>query len=165
MKVLVYSADQYTRDMLDKANKGHDHQINYSDAALTEFTATLAQGYRAVCCFVDDDINAKVLRQLASFGVQLIVLRCTGFNNVDIAAAEKNRITVMRVVSYSPYSVAEFAVAMMLTLNRKLHRSYNRVKEGNFLLDGLLGFDMHGKTVGIIGTGKIRFYQVFSANY
>ena len=155
MKVLVYSANQYTRDMFDKANKGCDHQINYSDAPLTELTAILAQGYCSVCCFVDDDINAEVLRQLASFGVQLIVLRCTGFNNVDIAEAEKNRITVMRVASYSPYSVAEFTVAMMLTLNRKLHRSYNRVKEGNFLLDGLLGFDMHGKTVGIVGTGKI----------
>lgn len=155
MKVLVYSATPYTRDMLDRASKGTKHRLDYSDVTLTELTAPLAQGYEAICCFVDDDVNTLVLYQLASYGVKLILLRCTGSNNVNLEVAKETGITVMRVASYSPHSVAEFTVAMMLTLNRKLHRSYNRVKEGNFLLDGLLGFDLNGKTVGIIGTGKI----------
>jgi len=155
MQVLVYSARQYTRDMLTEANIGNKHILDYCDASLTAQTATLAKTYQAICCFVDDDVNAEVLQQLASYGVSLVLLRCTGFNNVDIKVAEKNNISVMRVSNYSPYSVAEFSLAMMLTLNRKLHRAYNRVREGNFLLDGLLGFDMRGKTIGIIGTGNI----------
>ncbi len=155
MKVLVYSATQYTRDMLSAANVGDKHTLDYCDASLTAQTATLAKAYQAVCCFVDDDVNAKVLQQFAYYGVRLVLLRCTGFNNVDIKVAQENDITVMRVKNYSPYSVAEFSLAMMLMLNRKLHRAYNRVREGNFLLDGLLGFDMHGKTIGIVGTGAI----------
>ncbi len=155
MKVLVYSAAQYTRDTFKKANHGQKHQFVYSDAALSEHTTSLAQDFQAICCFVEDKLNAKVLDKLAELGVQLILLRCTGFNNIDIKAAKKNSITVMRVANYSPHSVAEFTMAMILTLNRKLHRSYNRVREGNFLLDGLLGFDLNNKTVGIIGTGSI----------
>jgi len=155
MKVLVYSAAQYTRDTFKKANQNQKHQFVYSDATLSEHTTSLAQDFQAICCFVEDKLNAKVLGKLAELGVQLILLRCTGFNNIDIKAAKKNSITVMRVANYSPYSVAEFTMAMILTLNRKLHRSYNRVREGNFLLDGLLGFDLNNKTVGIIGTGSI----------
>ncbi len=154
MKILVYSATGYTEETINKANT-QGYTLDYCEASLTVQTVSLAKGYQGVCCFVDDDVSATVLRQLASYGVGLVLLRCTGFNNVDLDAAEENDICVMRVSSYSPYAVAEFALAMMLTLNRKLHRAYNRVREGNFLLDGLLGFDVHGKTVGIIGTGKI----------
>jgi D-lactate dehydrogenase len=105
--------------------------------------------------FVNDQVNAAVIARLDSLGVRLIALRCAGYNNVDLAAANKHRITVVRVPAYSPYAVAEHTLALMLALNRKLHRAYNRVRQGNFALDGLLGFDMHGKTVGIIGTGEI----------
>lgn len=154
MKILVYSTKSYTEETFNKANM-NNVTLDYCVASLTEQTASLAKGYQGVCCFVDDDVNAEVIQQLTSYGVGLVLLRCTGFNNVDLDAAEKNGICVMRVSHYSPYSVAEFALAMMLTLNRKIHRAYNRVREGNFLLNGLLGFDMHGKTIGIIGTGKI----------
>ena len=115
----------------------------------------LATGSQAVCVFVNDQVNAAVIEKLHSLGVRLIALRCAGYNNVDLAAAKKHDITVVRVPAYSPYAVAEHTIALMLALNRKLHRAYNRVREGNFALDGLVGFDMHGKTVGIIGTGKI----------
>ena len=108
-----------------------------------------------MCVFVNDQVNAGVIAQLHSLGVRLIALRCAGHNNVDLAAATKRGITVVRVPAYSPYAVAEHTIALMLALNRKLHRAYNRVREGNFSLDGLLGFDMHGKTVGMIGTGQI----------
>ncbi|MCR2831893.1 2-hydroxyacid dehydrogenase [Acidithiobacillus ferrooxidans] len=116
---------------------------------------SIHQGYPAICPFVDDTLDAKTLETIARLGTKLLVLRSTGFNHVDIPAAEKYGITVMRVRDYSPYAVAEYAVGLMLTLNRHLHKAYNRVRDGNFLLDGLLGFDMHGKTVGIVGTGKI----------
>jgi D-lactate dehydrogenase len=122
---------------------------------LSEQTAGLAAGFQAVCVFVNDNVDARVVDKVASLGVRLIALRCAGYNNVDLKAAAKRGLTVVRVRGYSPYAVAEHAVGLMLALNRKLHRAYNRVREGNFALDGLLGFDVHGKTAGIIGTGKI----------
>jgi D-lactate dehydrogenase len=154
LKVLVYSTRPYDEESLNSANQGK-HQLHFTEARLDKRTATLAKDYPAVCCFVDDAVNASVLAQLNKGGTNLVALRSTGFNNVDLEAAEKKDITVMRVSRYSPYAVAEFAVCMMLALNRKIHRAYNRVREGNFLLDGLLGFDLHGKVVGIVGTGRI----------
>jgi D-lactate dehydrogenase len=154
MKVLVYSVRPYDKIALFTANKGK-HELHFTEARLDEHTAMLAKSYPAVCCFADDNLNDRVLQGLKQNGTGLVALRATGFNNVDLPAAAKLGITVMRVSLYSPYAVAEFAVAMMLALNRKIHRAYERVREGNFLLDGLLGFDIHGKTVGIIGTGKI----------
>ncbi|MBU2783721.1 2-hydroxyacid dehydrogenase, partial [Acidithiobacillus caldus] len=136
------------------ANHGR-HELVYTDSALNIRTAAMAQGFPAICPFVDDTLDAEVLRIVAKHGTRLLVLRSTGFNHVHLATARELGITVMRVREYSPYAIAEFALALMLTLNRQLHRAYNRVREGNFLLDGLLGFDMHGKTVGLVGTGKI----------
>lgn len=154
MKVLFYSARPYDRDPMQTANAGQ-HQLEFIEARLDEMTVALAQGHDAVCGFVNDDFSAPVLHALAGVGVRLVLLRCTGFNNVDLAAAAAEKISVMRVPHYSPYAVAEFAVTLMLALSRKIHRSYNKVREDNFLLDGLLGFDLHGKTVGVVGTGKI----------
>ncbi len=154
MRVLVYSARPYDEESLNSANQGK-HQLHFTEARLDRRTASLARDYPAVCCFVDDALDAAVLMELSQGGTKLIALRSTGFNNVDLPAAEKHGMTVMRVARYSPYAVAEFAVCMMLALNRKIHRAYERVREGNFLLHGLLGFDLRDKVVGIIGTGRI----------
>ncbi|HHJ38924.1 MAG: hydroxyacid dehydrogenase [Methylothermaceae bacteria B42] len=154
MKVLVYSTHSYDQEYLEAANQGK-HELKYTPAALDIDTAALAWGIPAVCCFVEDKLDAEVLKRLAGGGTRLVALRCTGFNNVDLEAAQSLGLTVMRVSRYSPYAVAEFAVGLILALNRKIHRAYNRIREGNFLLDGLLGFDLHGKTIGIVGTGKI----------
>ena len=154
MRVLFYSTRPYDEESLNSANQGK-HQLHFTEARLDKRTASLARDYPAVCCFVDDALNTAVLVQLNQGGTKLIALRSTGFNNVDLPAAEKHGMTVMRVSRYSPYAVAEFAVCIMLALNRKIHRAYERVREGNFLLHGLLGFDLHGKVVGIIGTGRI----------
>jgi D-lactate dehydrogenase len=154
MQILVYDAHSYDREFLDAANNGK-HTLTYTAAALDKQTSALAQGSPAICCFVNDDGSEAVLRQIAEGGTRLLALRCTGFNNVDLAAAERLGITVMRVSSYSPYAVAEFAVGLLQTLNRKIHRAFNRTRENNFRLGGLLGHDIHGKTVGVIGTGKI----------
>jgi D-lactate dehydrogenase len=154
MRVLVFSARPYDVEYLQQANAGQ-HELSFTADALSAESARLAQGYEAVCCFVDDHAPANVIAQLAEGGTRLLTLRSTGFNNVDLLAAEKNGITVARVSRYSPYSVAEFAVALLLTLNRKTYRAFNRTREYNFLLEGLLGFDLHGKTVGVVGTGKI----------
>ncbi len=154
MRVIVYSTRPYDRESLSSANGGK-HELRFTEVRLDEHTAGLARDYPAVCCFVDDSLNSAVLAQLRDGGTELVALRSTGFNNVDLLAAEKHGMTVMRVSRYSPYAVAEFAVCMMLALNRKIHRAYERVREGNFLLDGLLGFDLNGKVVGIVGTGNI----------
>jgi D-lactate dehydrogenase len=154
VKVAVFSTKNYDREFLSAAHATR-HEIHFFEPHLNEVTASLAAGFDAVCVFVNDRINAAVIATLASLGIRLVVLRCAGYNNVDLAAAKKRRITVLRVPGYSPYAVAEHAVGLMLALNRKLHRAYNRVREGNFALDGLLGFDVYGKTAGIIGTGKI----------
>jgi D-lactate dehydrogenase len=154
MKILVYSTRPYDKEYLDAANRG-SHELHFYETRLERRTATLADSFPAICCFVDDELDASVLRQLNHGGTKLVTLRSTGFNNVDLVSAEELGLTVMRVSQYSPYAVAEFATGLILALSRKIHRAYNRVREGNFLLDGLLGFDLHGKTVGIVGTGKI----------
>jgi D-lactate dehydrogenase len=154
MKVLVYSARPYDKEFLEAANQ-NKHELHFIEARLEENTTVLARQYPSVCCFVDDILSKKVIKQLSEGGTRLVALRATGFNNVDLKAAEELGMTIMRVSRYSPYAVAEFAVGMMLDLDRKIHRAYTRVREGNFLLHGLIGFELHGKTVGIIGTGKI----------
>ena len=154
MNVAIFSTKKYDREFLNAAN-GSRHQLRFFEPHLNEETAGLATGFDAVCVFVNDQVNAAVIAKLNSLGIQLIALRCAGYNNVDLAAATKHGITVVRVPAYSPYAVAEHTVALMLALNRKVHRAYNRVREGNFALDGLVGFDMRGKTVGVIGTGQI----------
>ena len=154
MKVAVFSARNYDREFLTAANASR-HALRFFEPHLSEETAGLAAGFDAVCVFVNDRIDAAAIGKLSGFGVRLIALRCAGYNNVDLKAASKHDIAVVRVPGYSPYAVAEHTLGLMLALNRKLHRAYNRVREGNFALDGLLGFDIHGKTVGIIGTGKI----------
>jgi D-lactate dehydrogenase len=154
VKVAVFSTKKYDREFLGAANASR-HELRFFEPHLDEETVNLATGFQAVCVFVNDQVNAAVIAKLQLLGVRFIALRCAGYNNVDLAAATNHGITVVRVPAYSPYAVAEHTVALMLALNRKLHRAYNRVREGNFSLDGLLGFDMHGKTVGVIGTGQI----------
>jgi D-lactate dehydrogenase len=154
MRVAVFSAKNYDREFLSSANASR-HDLHFFEPHLSEQTASLATGFPAVCVFVNDTVDALVVAKLADLGVRLIALRCAGYNNVDLKATAKNGLTVVRVPGYSPYAVAEHAVGLMLALDRKLHRAYNRVREGNFALEGLLGFDVHGKTAGIIGTGKI----------
>ncbi len=153
MKIAFFSTKIYDREFFDRYIT--THEIIYFDAPLNEQTARLATGCKAICVFVNDKITAAVLKALKNIGVELIALRCAGFNNVDIVAAEADGITIVRVPEYSPYAVAEHAVALILTLNRKTHKAYNRVREGNFSLDRLTGFDLHIKTIGVIGTGKI----------
>jgi D-lactate dehydrogenase len=154
MKVLVYDTHSYDRTFLDTANAGK-HQLDYTTAQLDAQTAALAEGYDAVCLFVNDHAKGEALQRLGAGGVRLIVQRSTGYNNIDLAAAAKLGITAMRVSHYSPYAVAEHAVALLMTLNRRIHRAYNRTREFNFRIAGLLGRDIHGMTVGVIGTGKI----------
>jgi D-lactate dehydrogenase len=155
LRVLVFSTKPYDRKFLDAENMHHGHELRYVEARLTSETAILAADAEAVCVFVNDLLGADVLRQLADRGVRLVALRCAGFNNVDLAAAGSLGTRIARVPAYSPFAVAEHTVGMMLALNRRLHRAYARVREGNFALDGLLGFDLNRRTAGIIGTGKI----------
>ena len=154
MKVAIFSTKNYDREFLGDANASR-HELRFFEPHLNEETVGLAAGFEVVCVFVNDQVNGAVIARLHSLGVRLIALRCAGYNNVDLAVATKCGITVVRVPAYSPYAVAEHTIALMLALNRKLHRAYNRVREGNFSLDGLLGFDIHGKTAGVIGTGQI----------
>lgn len=129
--------------------------INFFDTQLNQQTATLATGYDAVCAFVNDDLSAPVLMQLKEAGVTTIAMRCAGFNNIDLDCAEKLNLTIVRVPAYSPEAVAEHTIALLMTLNRRIHKAYQRTRDANFSLQGLVGFNLHGKTVGIIGTGKI----------
>jgi D-lactate dehydrogenase len=154
VNVAIFSTKKYDREFLTAANASR-HQLRFFEPQLNEETVSLAAGFDVACVFVNDQVNAPVITNLHSLGVRLIALRCAGYNNVDLAAAMKQGITVVRVPAYSPYAVAEHTIALMLALNRKMHRAYNRVREGNFALDGLIGFDMHGKIVGVIGTGQI----------
>jgi D-lactate dehydrogenase len=155
MKIVVFSTHDFDREFFDAANASFHHDIVYHPERLHQATVGMAACYPAVCPFVNDHLDGATLSALAAGGTRLIALRSAGFNNVDVAAAARLKLTVMRVPAYSPHAVAEHAVALMLTLNRKIHRAYNRVREGNFDLIGLLGFDMFGKTVGIVGTGRI----------
>ncbi|PSB33090.1 2-hydroxyacid dehydrogenase [Stenomitos frigidus] len=155
MKVVVFSTKKYDRQFLEAANVDHNHELVFLEPQLNELTASLAEGFPAVCLFVNDIANAQTLATLAANGTRVIALRSAGFNNVDLHAAAAVEIKVVRVPAYSPYAVAEHTVGLILMLNRKLYRAYNRVRDDNFSLDGLLGFNLHGRTVGIIGTGKI----------
>lgn len=154
MKVAVFSAKKYDKDGF-ALWADTSLQFHYIDSRLTHQTAQLAAGCHAICAFVNDDLSATVLRQLSELGIEMVALRCAGFNNVDLATAKSLGIRIARVPAYSPQAVAEHTVGMMLCLNRKLHKAYNRVRDDNFSLDGLLGFNLFGKTVGIIGTGRI----------
>lgn len=155
MRVAIFSTKAYDRHFLDAANEGAGHKLNYFEARLSPETCNLVAGCDAVCAFVNDVVDSEVLRLLASYGVKLVALRSAGFNNVDLDVARQLGITVGRVPAYSPHAVAEHTLALILALNRKTHRAYNRVREGNFSLEGLLGFDLAGKTAGVVGTGKI----------
>ena len=155
MNVAVFSAKRYDREFLNVANASAGHQLRYFDTPLDVESAALATGYEVVCIFVNDAANAEVLKVLAAGGTRLIALRCTGFNNVDLKTAADLGLKVVRVVTYSPHSVAEHAVSLLQAINRKIHRAYNRTRDSNFELDGLMGFDLHGKTVAVVGTGKI----------
>ena len=155
MQVAVFSAKSYDRRSLETINASFGHELVFFSPNLAPETAKLAAGFPVVCVFVNDCLDAETLRAIAAGGTRLIALRCAGFNNVDLPVAKELGLTVVRVPAYSPYAVAEHTVGLILTLNRKLHRAYARVREGNFSLEGLLGFDLHGRTVGIIGTGRI----------
>ncbi|MFZ5580444.1 MAG: 2-hydroxyacid dehydrogenase [Pseudomonadota bacterium] len=155
MRVAVFSTKPYDRESLARANASHGHALQFFEAALTAQTCSLAEDAEAVCVFVNDRVDAHLLRCLAGRGVKVVALRCAGFNNVDLTVAREAGIQVVRVPAYSPHAVAEHAVALMMTLNRHIHRAWNRVREGNFALNGLLGFDMAGKTVGVVGAGRI----------
>ena len=154
MKVAVFSSKPYDRQFLDAANRGR-HELRYVDCGLTAATTAFAKNASAVCLFANDQANAGIIKALALAGVQLIALRSAGFDNVDLEAARAHDIAVARVPAYSPNAVAEHAFALLLSLNRKVHLAYERVRHGNFALDGLMGFDLAGKTFGIIGTGNI----------
>ncbi|HSC69629.1 MAG TPA: 2-hydroxyacid dehydrogenase [Cellvibrio sp.] len=157
MKIAVFSTKPYDREFLSTANKllKNPHQLEFHDVLLNNSSCVLAQGCDAVCCFVNDNLNAAVLQNLAAQGIKLVALRCAGFNQVDLAAAKKLGIVVARVAEYSPHAVAEHALGLILMLNRNLHRAHHRVRENDYSLNGLLGFDLVNKTVAIIGTGKI----------
>jgi D-lactate dehydrogenase len=155
VKLAVFSTKPYDRRSLEQANAGHGHDLTFLEPRLIPETAGLAAGFPAVCAFVNDDLGPQVLNALASGGTELVALRSAGFNNVDVHRATELGITVARVPAYSPHAVAEHAVALILALNRRIHRAYARVREGNFALEGLMGFDLDGRTVGIVGTGKI----------
>ncbi len=157
MKVAVFSTKPYDRRFLEAANQDKTHQLHFFEVQMNEDTAILASDYPAICVFVNDNLDRPTIAKLAAGGTKLIALRCAGFNNVDLKAAKELGLTVVRVPAYSPYAVTEYTIALILTLNRKIHRAYNRVREGNFAIDGLVGFDLNCKTVGIIGTGKIGF--------
>lgn len=157
MRVAVFSTKDYDRESLAPVAAAARHELVWFEARLSPETLPLAAGFPAICAFVNDQLPAHVIGPLAEQGLKVIALRCAGFNNVDIDEAEQRGVAVVRVPAYSPHAVAEHTVGMMLSLNRRLHKAYNRVREGNFALDGLLGFDMHGRTVGVVGTGLIGF--------
>jgi len=155
VKIAIFSTKPYDREALVAANRRHGHDLSFFEARLQPSTAGLAHGFEAICPFVNDELSAPVIRTLADGGVRLLTLRSAGFNHVDLEAAREADVSVVRVPAYSPHAVAEHAVGLILALNRKFHRAYARVREGNFALQGLLGFDLHGKTVGVVGTGRI----------
>ncbi len=155
MKIAVFSAQKYDKLFLNEVNKKYKYELTYFEERLHEYNANITKGYDAVCCFVNDDVSKEVVQTLKNNNVKLIAMRCTGVNNVDLKKAKELKIPVVNVPGYSPYAVAEHAIGLMLSLNRHIHRAYNRVKEGNFSIEGFVGFDMHGKTAGVIGMGKI----------
>ncbi len=155
MKIALFSSKSYDTEYFNLAEKEYSHEITHFETRLRQRTANLAAGYDAVCVFVNDMVDRDTIGILKEVGVKTIALRCAGFNNIDLLAAQEAGISVVRVPAYSPESVAEHALALILTLNRKTHKAYNRVREGNFSLERLIGFNISGKTVGVIGTGRI----------
>jgi D-lactate dehydrogenase len=155
VEIAFFSSKGYDRTFFEKANQGFEHELKFFEARLNRQTVPLAQGSQAVCCFVNDELNRNVLEALAENGCKYIALRCAGFNNLDVQACRDLGLRAVRVPAYSPYAVAEHAVGLLLTLNRKIHRALSRVRELNFSLEGLIGFDLHGAIVGVVGTGKI----------
>ena len=154
MKIAFYDTKPYDRTWFDKVNEAFGYTIKYHEYKLHDDTAPMADGYEVVCAFVNDDIDRETIDILYDKGVRLLAMRCAGYNNVDFKAAF-GKIHVVRVPAYSPFAVAEHAIALLLSVNRKTHRAYTRIRENNFSINGLLGFDLHDKTVGVIGTGKI----------
>lgn len=152
-KIAFFDTKPYDREWFDRENDRFE--IKYFDGRLRPANAKLAEGCRAVCAFVNDELGEQTINMLADMGVELIAMRCAGYNNVDVRAAHRRGIRIVRVPAYSPYAVAEHAMGLLLSLNRKIHRAYIRTRDFNFSLNGLTGFDLHGKTAGIIGTGKI----------
>lgn len=160
MRIILFSSQNYDRESFLAANPGHGFELHFQQSPLRPDTTALAMGFEVVCPFVNDDLSRPVLEQLAAGGTRLIALRSAGYNHVDLAAAHALGLTVVRVPAYSPHAVAEHAVGLVLALCRHLHRAYNRTREGDFSLHGLTGFDLHGKTVGVVGSGQIG--QVFA---
>lgn len=155
MDIVFFSAKSYDKEYFETANKHFGFSLSFFEAPLNEHTAGIVTKGAVVCCFVNDSVDGAVLEVLAQKDVRLIALRCAGFNQVNLVVAERLGIKVVRVPAYSPHAVAEHALALLMTLNRKTHKAYNRVREGNFSLERMTGFDVFGKTVGVIGTGKI----------
>jgi D-lactate dehydrogenase len=155
MKIAFFSTKPYDQVSFQAANENHRHELVFFEPRLNPTTVALAEGFPVVCVFINDELTEETLQAIARTGTKAIALRCAGFNNVDLQVAAELGLTVVRVPAYSPYAVAEHAVGLILSLNRKLYRAYNRVRDDNFELNGLLGFDIHGKTVGVVGTGKI----------
>lgn len=155
MRLAVFDTHRFDREALETANARYGHTLVFFEPRLTAQTARLAQGFEAVCSFVNDKVSAEVLEVLHAGGTRLVALRSAGYNHVDLVTADRLGIRVVRVPEYSPYAVAEHAVALVLALNRRIHQAYSRVRDWNFSLDGLVGFDLHGKTVGVVGTGRI----------
>ena len=155
MKCAVFSTKPYDVDFLQKAGDLAGHEMVFYESRLTEVTAKLAEGYDAICAFVNDELQRPTLVKIHQGGTKLIALRCAGFNQLDLRAARELGLRAARVPAYSPHAVAEHTLALILSLNRKIHKAYQRVRDNNFSLDGLLGFDLHGRTVGVVGTGTI----------
>jgi len=155
MKISMFSSQPWVRQSFEPLAEKFGAQFSWLEPRLEIATAGLAIGHEVVCAFVNDQLDAPVLERLKESGVRLVALRCAGYNNIDLKAVSRLEMGVVRVPAYSPYAVAEHALGLMLCLNRKFHRSWSRLREGNFSLDGLLGFDMRGKTVGVVGTGRI----------
>ncbi len=160
MKIAFFSTKKYDEFFFQEENKSFNHELVFFEETLNSSSASLAKGFDGVCAFVNDDLQQDTLRALSQSNIKNIALRCSGFNNVDLKTASELHINIVYVPSYSPSAVAEHAIALILALNRKIHHAYNRVRAGNFSLEGLLGFDMYKKTVGIIGGGKIGLAMI-----
>lgn len=155
MKIAFFDAHEFEKKLFTQLGSKNNLNFSFFETRLSVKTIGLAYGHDAICVFTNDKVCREVLETIKEYGIGIVALRCAGFNNVDIKAAKELGISVVRVPEYSPYAIAEHSVALLQTLNRKIHRAHNRVREGNFRLDGLMGFDLYGKTVGVIGTGKI----------
>ena len=169
LTIAFFDTKPYDREYFERAEGAKQLQWRFHDFRLTSETAATAEGAQAVCVFVNDQLDSGCLHQLAKLGVKFIALRCAGFNNVDLTLAKSLGFTVSRVAAYSPHAVAEHTITLLMALNRRIHKSYNRVREHNFSLAGLVGFDLHGKTIGIVGTGRIgqiaaQIFRGFDAN-